>query len=63
MATIVTIPLDCVQDVKDLFSDMRQALKKARQTGGKYYVWRYDKDQTHKIIFEIQLPTKECVKC
>jgi len=53
------IVLNSVPDVKDLISDLKDALKRARRSGGIYYVYRQQKN--HKMVIEIALPHRECV--
>ena len=52
----IAIPMNEKQDVKDLISDLRQAVKMSARTGGEYGVWR--KVGQRRVVFNIHLPMK-----
>ncbi len=58
----VVIPLDSIQDVDDLISDLRYAKKKAKQTAGLRRVQRMTPGKENNVTFEIHFPLQECIR-
>jgi hypothetical protein len=61
MPTAPILILRSEQDVRDLLSDLREALRRSRRSGGAYPVIRCDDDGQEVLHIRIQVPAADLV--
>lgn len=59
--TEIRIFFDCIQDADDLISDIKEAKRKAKRSGGAHYVYRTDPKTGNKFLIELRFPFNECL--
>lgn len=60
--TDVTVELDSLQDVNDLLTDLKEAKRLAKRSGGEHYVYRTDPKTGNKAVFKLHFRWAECMK-